>query len=213
MSVTVSIYDVICSELEKEGYNEFVDKDGQLTFFNDDYSFIRKIMSYDDEVKEIVDRLFFRGISLKNPNSDNTFKKAFINKFLNRHIKHQTTDIFASILGYKMISNLDYINYLYDELDEFITGDSVNETDSSGNDINDNRFLSTSLPQSEVNLNVDNTILDYGDTNTITRTKGNRSNTSTTKSSQKNLDNLLKTKGLIEEFFIQIDRDCFLQIW
>lgn len=46
--------------------------------------------------------------------------------------------------------------------------DTTNEENSSRSD---NRSAESTLPQSEVNLNVDNTVLDYADTNNISRDK------------------------------------------
>lgn len=46
------------------------------------------------------------------------------------------------------------------------------EEHADGTTTNDNRNAESTLPQSEVNINVDNTNLDYADTNTISRDKG-----------------------------------------
>ena len=53
---TTTLFKIIQSELLKEGLNEFVDEDGNLIFFDSEYQFTSKILSYDEDIKKIVNR-------------------------------------------------------------------------------------------------------------------------------------------------------------
>ena len=46
------------SELIKEGFNEFVDDDGNLIIFEEESQFMTKILTYEDNVKKILNKLF-----------------------------------------------------------------------------------------------------------------------------------------------------------
>lgn len=212
MKTTTTLMDVIQSELINEGYNEFINDD-RLTFFNDKYSFIKKVINYDDDVKKIVDRIIFNGVCLENPEHDKMFKKTFINRFLNRQIGQQTMEAFSSQLIYVILVNSEYINMIYNKLEDFVISSSSTTSGNKSSGTSDNRQLSTSLPQNQVNLNVENTQLEYGDNNNISRTKEVRQDDSDSKSINLNIENLVKSKGLLEVIFIEIDQKCFLQTW
>lgn len=212
MKITTTLYDILQSELIKDGHNEFVNKN-QLTFFDRDYAFIRKIMLYDEDVQSIVDDIFFQDIQLVTPESDKLFKKTFINRFYNREIGFQTVEAFSSQVVYVTLTNYDYLNNLYDNLDDYLTGKKISNTDDTGKDTSDNRYASSTLPQSLVNIDVDNTELDYGDVNNISKTKNEKTGNTKNDSNDFNIDNLIKSRGLLEEIFIDFDRKCFLQTW
>ena len=55
---TTTLFKLIQSELLKKGLNEFVDEDGNLIFFESEYQFTSKILSYDEDIKHIVNDLF-----------------------------------------------------------------------------------------------------------------------------------------------------------
>lgn len=212
MKITTTLYEIIHSELINSGHDEFVNKHN-LTFFNKEYAFIQKIMSYDNDVHKIVDELFFNNIKLNDPVSDRNFKKTFINKFYNRQIAYQTVEVFTSQVIYTLMINIDYLNSLYDNLDDFILGKTNSKNDDNGTDINDNRYANATLPQDQVNTNIDNLELDFADTNSISRTKSEKTGQSNSLSTNHSLDQLLKSSGLLDSVFIEFDKKCFLQVW
>src|SRR5699024_9673464 len=91
--ITTTLYNVIRSELIKQGFNEFVDEEGNLVLFNEESQFMTKILSYDDDVKKIINKLF-TGVSLENRENDEHFKQTFLVRFLNRQINFQTIESF-----------------------------------------------------------------------------------------------------------------------
>lgn len=207
-NITVTIFEILKGELHNAGFSEMVNNH-QITFFNDKYAFIKKVMNYDDDVVNIVNVIFFQGLSLENSDSDKAFKRDFVNRFLHRQIAFQTVEVFTATLCAHFISNLDYLNEIYTNINKYIKNEK--EDNRTTTHQTDDRDLMSTLPQTEVNLNVDNTVLDYGDENRISRRKETHSDTGS--SSEYSLDNLLKTKNLKEQIFLEIDKKCFLQVW
>lgn len=206
---TTTINEYLNSELSRMGLNETVN-DGKLTFFDEEFQFIQKIIKYDDDVHDIVTRKIFKGFHLPNVETDKHFKQAFVTRFLDREINRQTIEAFASQVMYISITHDNYINEVFSKdfmmyvnnttFSESVEtgnmiGQTLNDTNTTNNaksqshekyvgnetnetvrhheetDVNENRTATATLPQSEVNLNVDNDELKYADENTITKTK------------------------------------------
>lgn len=213
---TTTLMDIIQSELQRSGHNEFVNN-GKLTFDNQDFAFIQKVLKFDDDVKDIVDNMFFKGFKFNDDRIDRYFKQAFVTRFLDREINRQTVEAFAlqvlhytiiredyiyTVFGHEMYKYLEnHVDYKGEQIGNTIedeTQNQINEetqnqnseetqnnkenqtdsrdTNSNGTNVSDNRELATSLPQSEVNLNVNNDELTYGDTNNISKNKTTNEN-------------------------------------
>lgn len=212
MKITTTIEEMIKSELIKKGKNEFHEKN-KLTFFSDEHAFIKKMMFYDEDVQEIVNRMFFGNEKLLLDESDINFKKQFVNRFLNRQIAFQTVESFSSQVIYTLLSNYEYINVLFDNLDDFVTGKQTGTDESKGNETIDDRELRATLPQREVNMNVDDTNLNFADENNISKRKAEREDNKESESRNYSIDELIKSNNLIHEMFKIFDKQCFLQIW
>lgn len=230
---TTTIMEIIQGELQRQGLNEFINN-GKLTFDNQEFQFMQKILKFDDDVKKIVDNIIFKGFSFSDERIDRYFKQSFTTRFLDREIGRQTVEAFASLVLYETIIREDYIHtvfgsevykYLENHVDykgdeigntkEDETQNQINEetqnqnsaenqnetqnqnseenqnetqnqnntstTDTNTQNVSSDRELTSSLPQSEINLDVDNDILLYGDSNTISKNKTtNDSNEKTT---------------------------------
>lgn len=226
--VTTTIYNFIQSELIKRGYNEIVDTQGNLVFFDDDHQFMTKIFSFDDDVVEIVDDLF-NGFCLDDNVHDIHFKKAFLYRFINRQINKQTIESFKIELISTFLMNQDYINRVYSDLDKYVTQKQTNESESEqknkqlndGSTISDNRSAFADLPQSTSNLDVNDTVMQYPSDNTISRNKqtntsetdGETTGLNTSENRSYQLDELFKTNGVLEQIYNTFDVKCFLQVW
>lgn len=201
---------IILSELIEAGFNEF-EETNKIIFFDDDKQFIKKIMKYDSDVQIIVNEKVFQGESLKVIDHDIHFKKTFINKFLNRQIGRQTIEDFSTQVLYTFFLYEEYINLVYSDLDKYLTRHSENNVDGNRSGINDMRRLSSDLPRDNINLNVDDTILNYGNENTISRDKHQEDNQQSSISKSYNLDDLKNSKALLKPVFNEFDRNCFMQ--
>lgn len=226
--MTVTLYNIIQNELVKKEISEYVDADGNLVFFEEESQFLTKILTYDTDVAGIVDKLF-TGVSLGNREYDEHFKRGFVNRFADRRINRQTVEGFRQVLLTTFLQHQRYINSVYAELDKFITqqqtteqeNKSKNHQQTDGTALTDNRSAFANLPQSNVHLDVDSTVMTTASDNTISRNKqrneqinitvGDGTNTSTSTSYR--LEELLKSNGLEERIYDEFDLKCFIQIW
>lgn len=226
--MTTTLYKIIQSELINNGYDEFVDENGDLIFFDNNKQITRKILLFDNDVQRVVNDLMI-GIELENPVHDMNFKKTFIYRFLNRKINRQTVEAFQFELLATFLSKQDYINAIYEDIEKFIlqenssnqTSNQNNEQQTNSNNLNDSRSAYANLPQSEVNLDVDNTTISTADDNTVSRNKqvsqqtsNNTTNGETlNKSNQYKLDELIKSSNLLSNILDEFDIKCFMQIF
>lgn len=213
---TTTLNEYINSELELIGQDEFIDSEGNLIIFNEEFQFIQKILKYDEDVHNIVTNKIFKGYKLSNDSVDRYFKKAFITRFLDREIGRQTIEAFSSQLLYVTLTHQEYIETVFgSEYQKYFEQHVDYNTDTVGNTIeqstehgetkqtqntntkdthsdqsntthsdtsstngqttSDDRSAEATLPQSEVNINVNNTELSYADTNNISKNKGTSS--------------------------------------
>ena len=226
--MTTRLFTIIQSELMKKGLNEVVDDDGKLIYFDNDKQFTRKILMYDDDVANIIDELF-TGVSLDKRENDLHFKKAFVYRFLNRRINRQTKEAFEFQLLSTFLSQKNYINTVFNDLEKYINQQSDSEQKNKQDNTqtnksvsnNDSRSAYANLPQSNVNLNVDDTNMETADDNTVSRSKQASENTTTNNTSgdnsslsmQYSLDELVKSSSLITGILDQFDVNCFMQIF
>ena len=224
---TTTIFNIIRSELIKKGNKEIV-KDGELIFFDEDYQFTKKILTLDNEVMDIVNDLF-SDLTLKNEEYDNHFKQGFLYRFVNRQINRQTIEAFKMELLSVFLTNETFINTVYEDMEKYIeqtttskqSNEQKNKQLNDGSTTTDNRQAFADLPQSSTNLDVDNTVMDHATDNTISRnkqknkqeTKGETSGKTESENKTYQLDELLKSNGLLEQVYDIFDRKCFLQVW
>ena len=146
--ITTTLFNVIKSELINEGFNEFVDDDGTFVFFDDEHQFITKMLTYDDDVSDVVDRLF-TGLSLTHRENDEHFKKTFLMRFFNRQINFQTIESFKVSLLSTFLMQQYYINTVYADLDKYINQSQINaNTNKQTNEQRTDGSIPTNLPLS-----------------------------------------------------------------
>ena len=157
------------------------------------------------------------------------FKKAFVYKFINRRINRQTVEAFQFELFSTFLTQQNYINTIYADLEKYILKQSEAEQTNNQNNkqtnttvsSNDSRSAYANLPQSNLNLDVDNTNMETADDNTVSRSKqatensneNNTSGNSNDSSKQYSLDELIKSKDLLKNVFDMFDVNCFMQIF
>lgn len=265
----MTLYKILESELQKKGLNEFINEKGELVYFDNEYQFIRKIMAFDDDVYDIVNNVFFLGYTFDDDAQDRDFKESFTHLFLNREIKYQSVEVFGMKV-YQVTKLLKgYINDVYQKLDDYIlnktviTGeDSSNKESESdgkqktiredtskdeslsktdGTNVNQNRDFKGTLPDSQLNLNLNQDTLSYGGENTISKNSGTtdtetvseslgnntgESETTDNKNSKEsqssrnqsealtyNIDTLELKKVMHTSIFSEYDKECFIHVW
>jgi hypothetical protein len=231
---TTTLFEYIQSELQRKGHNEFFDKtsnlqkDMNLTFYEDDYAFIKKVMLYDDDVKPIVEYLF-RGESLSDQTLNDEFKKAFANRFLNRQIGRQTIEDFSSQLAFTFNTLKRSLEVYYENYKDFMTGGQTTERTLTGskdttgmnNSTTQDREAFSSLPQNDINIDITNNVLQYADTNdvgfhkTSADSKQDETNQEkeVTQLNKFDIEQFLLNNTVLLDIFDIIDKKCFLQVW
>lgn len=212
MKTTTSLMEYLQSELINAGHNEFFN-DNQLTFFDDKYAFIYKVMAYDEDVAEIVNRRIFHGFTLSDPEADKVFKRGFVTRFLDREFSRQTVEAFASKVINTSIVLRDYMDIAFEHAKDFMINGTDNTTTQDSTDIKDHRYLNSNLPQDMFNMNVNDDIMKTANENTISKDKDKYD--STTKANGKNYDinKFNETFYMIERIYQEFDKKCFLHIW
>lgn len=218
--ITTSLFKVIQSELMKQGFNEYVNQDGNLVFFDEDAQFMTKILNYDEDIKEIMVSLF-NGVSLDDRENDEHFKKIFLYRFINREMNRQTIEAFKLELMSTFLMNKTFIEQVYNDLEKYITNENeseqINKQTVDGNTIGNNRQAFSDLPQSSVQLDLNDDTMTTASDNTISKNKqnNNQETDGSTKNKSKSyqLDQLLQSSTIWENVFELFDEKCFLQVW
>lgn len=209
-NITLETY--LKSELINSGYNEFISK-GKIIAFDNDKSIIRKILRYDKDIEKIVNENIFYDLKLNDQVADRKFKRQFVSRFLNHSFNSQTIESFASSVMNVFLNNIDFLNMYYENIDEFLTGKSTSLGDTDTKRNTNNRMANATLPQTEINIDVDNTILDYADNNSISKNKEESKTKQDMINNKYDIDTLDKSMFLLEKVFDEFEKKCFLFIW
>lgn len=214
MKITTTLEEIIKSELINQGDSEFISKDKKrFIAFDDDGAFIKRILFFDDDVYNIVNHKFFLNETLDNVERDKDFKKHFISRFYAKQIGYQTIERFAGNVLSVFLNNQYFLNQYYNNLDDFINQLQESKSKDKGNTLNDSRLLESDLPQNQINLNVDDTVLNYGNLNRITRQRNQSDGSSDSIVSKKDLDILVQSRELLNDVLSDFERQCFLYVW
>lgn len=211
MLITTTLHRYIKSELLNSGENEFVNNH-QLTYFNNEFSFMHRIMEYDDKVDNILTENIFNNIRMEKKDNDYKFKKMFINKFLDRQFAYETVEKFSSMVTYCYLSNMDLISLTLDELENFATGGSITDVKRDNNSINNYRGAFIDTPGNEINLDLNNDTTTYATNNNITKNKIIDDEKSKTIVQNYDVNTLENTLHIMDKIFNMFDLKCFLQI-
>lgn len=216
MKTTTRLYDIVesifknncISDLENECRN-------RITFLNPDYSYYTKLMNFDEDTYNLMNKHFFRNNLLKSNKADYNIKKIFFNKFINREIGRQTFEIFLSELVHILYMYDDVLSFYYDNIDLYMASSKKNIVDNTNSTTTNSRGITSTFPQNAINLDVNNDFMEYGDNNTIQKTenlgKGNSKNT-LSDYDYKLLENIINN-NIINKVMLKIDKKCFLQVW
>lgn len=206
---TTTIYEILAGEAHREGFSDFLAPDGlHVIGYGDDLAFTSKVASYDADVKKWADRVIFGRCALASPGADYFFKKAFVQRFINREIAFQTVDLWRIKLVGEMTRYGQWISNTYDSFDKIYVGEkdgkttgnlaanhsdastidftgNVNSTGKSQTDTNSTsrqRDLDATLPQNETSLSLDSDDVSYADSRKDTKQKSTGGTTQTTNS-------------------------------
>lgn len=208
ISRTTTMFKMTRSKLIKLGFNENFN-DGKLTLGQREYAYLTKMMRFDDDIYTIVTEYYFAYFSFSDLEVDRKFKKLFFTKFLQYDINAQTMESFSLDVNYTSQMLEDYIIKLYKDLDKFLSNDTVVKGNRVATTTDDNRTLQTDLSDDNINLDVDETVLDYGHTNTINRSKNLGVSNDETTSSRFSVDEFIKSQSLLDDVLSIYGKNCF----
>lgn len=211
--VTTSLSDIMQSELIKDGFDEMVDKEGNLVFYDDNFSFIQKVLRFEPEVEKVVTSRLFGGLTFESELVDKIIKRLFIVRFFDREIAQQTLEAFSLQVQRVSLTYETYINESILNISKYVLGQS--ETTSSGDSENENnrRSLNADLPQDNINMSLQNDVLNFATTNDISKDLSKGKNNNETISNRYDFNNLLKSKNILNNIMDEYDKKCFLQRW
>lgn len=208
---TVTMFEYFKSEFQHMGLSEISSvKNGVNIIDPHGLGFINRMIAYDNETQLIMDNKLYHGAKFTNVEADINFKKAFLNRFLNREIKFQTIEVFSGkLISMSLEQDLLISKYFSSDLEKYL--DSTSESNNNNDSVSDNRNIVSTLPQSEINLSLEDPDLTYADNNTISKQKNTSNGTSSNSNySLSNLNELYKMRNMILDDF---DTKLFLQIW
>ncbi len=209
VKTTTRLYDIIYSELECHRA-EIYRSNNQLVFNQN--NLVRKTLEYKDPnfIKILRETLFYGTTTI---NQRERFEREFLQRFINRVIKYQTVDLFATYLATFVSEYQELINYCYDKYDLLVTGQVDTVSNNNSTTTNKSNSIYSNLPQNQVNMNLDIDTLDYADDNTISKNRSTNSGTDRSTSSAYDIDALSKISALKEQIFKDMDKLLFSQLY
>ena len=209
MKTTSRLYDIIYGELERHRA-EIYRSNNQIIF--NQANLMRKTLEYKDPnfIKMLQETIFY---GTSNINQRQRFEREFLQRFINRVIKFQTVDLFATYLASFVSEYQEIINYTYDKYDMLVTGQVETVSNNNSTSTNKTNSIYSNLPQNQINMNLDIDTLDYADDNTISKSRATNSGTDRSTSSAYDIEALSKISALKEQIFKDMDSLLFSQIY
>lgn len=215
MKTTTTLEDILRNEASKykDWDDIFNNEDGQLIRYGATNALIYQVATYTDMVSDLCNHAFFSGYTLSDQKADRFFKKMFVNRFLHREIGFQTVDIFRTRLIGLLMQYEQYIVNTYQNYDKMFSGHGETTTKQNAEGLNKQRYAHVSLPQNNVNIDLNNDIAEYADINDLTNNSSNNSNNSNTVTDKFSPDVLAKLENVYQRLLDDFDRKLFLQVF
>lgn len=213
MKITTTLKEYIHTELVHKCYDEFFDPVTDQLRTGWQTSIMGKIAMYDPDVQNIVNTDLFSGLTLADPQADLRFKKGFVNKFLDYEIGAQTIDLWRSKMVYEFLAQSDYINTLFTKYNEFLTGGTDNNIQNEVNSESRNNSALATLPQDDVQLNLDTNTMNYADSNGLARAKGHATSTTSNKGTKYDPNALNQMIDQMEKLYKRFAKRLFILTW
>ena len=242
---TITLHDYLTSEFSKDGRNEVFDyynlnnpsEDFGMLWDDVGESYMDKILTYDTDTSDIINRKIFRGLALVDKDADEDYKRMFAFRYMNQQIGFQTIEEFSARVMYIFLGHKKYLDYYNANLDDMLKGKSESNATSSSegtsedistgsNTSNSNsRDANVTLPQDQPSFNLDNNLIRYADDTqaSLGRTEGSNNSKTTAESLSTSsddsvsvthsLDELQKVRNTMRELIAEYEKPCFLLTW
>lgn len=227
--MTATLYELVSRDLDKIYYekDKFVgaepNEHGIITVL-DEADYLSKVIKYDDEVKQVMDKIFSFNFTSKM--CDAYVKKTFLNRFIDRSIKWEfvpvssfvwAPKVFTMKLGAYCAEKDKYFSFLYDNFEKYMSSGTEGTSDENASTKNEGnlRELHATLPQTEFNVNVKDYVSPTADDNhlqnTLSDTEHDSKKTDSTSTFNPNI--LEEMEKAFTVFFDECDKRLFKQIW
>lgn len=215
MKTTTTLEEILRNEASKyHGWDDiFNNENGQLIRYGATDALIYQVAQYSDMVADLCNHAFFSSYTLSDKDADKFFKKMFVNRFLIREIGFQTVDIFRTRLIGLLLQYEQYIVNTYKNYEKMFSGHSESTTDQKGQGLNKQRYAHVSLPQNNVNIDLNNDIAEYADINDLTNNSNDNKSNSKTTSDKFSPDVLRKLENVYQKVLDDFDVKLFLQVF
>ena len=215
MKTTTTLEEILRNEASK--YHDWDDifnnENGQLIRYGATDALIYQVAQYSDMVADLCNHAFFSSYTLSDKDADKFFKKMFVNRFLIREIGFQTVDIFRTRLIGLLLQYEQYIVNTYKNYEKMFSGHSESTTDQKGQGLNKQRYAHVSLPQNNVNIDLNNDIAEYADINDLTNNSNDNKSNSKTTSDKFSPDVLRILENAYQKVLDVFDVELFLQVF
>ena len=215
MKTTTTLEEILRNEASKyHGWDDiFNNENGQLIRYGATDALIYQVAQYSDMVADLCNHAFFSSYTLSDKDADKFFKKMFVNRFLIREIGFQTVDIFRTRLIGLLLQYEQYIVNTYKNYEKMFSGHSESTTDQKGQGLNKQRYAHVSLPQNNVNIDLNNDIAEYADINDLTNNSNDNKSNSKTTSDKFSPDVLRILENAYQKVLDVFDVELFLQVF
>lgn len=215
MKTTTTLEEILRNEASKyHNWDDiFNNENGQLIRYGATDALIYQVAQYSDMVADLCNHAFFSSYTLSDKDADKFFKKMFVNRFLIREIGFQTVDIFRTRLIGLLLQYEQYIVNTYKNYEKMFSGHSESTTDQKGQGLNKQRYAHVSLPQNNVNIDLNNDIAEYADINDLTNNSNDNKSNSKTTSDKFSPDVLRKLENVYQIVLDDFDVKLFLQVF
>lgn len=196
---------------------------GMITSIEDP-DYLQKIINYDSEVQEVVEKIF--SFSFTNKSFDAYIKKIIIQRFMDRSIKWEFVPVSAFVWAPKIFTMKlasacaqkdKFLSFTYENYEKYLVAGTHSISDDEAHTINEsnNRNILATLPQTKYNLNVRDYISPTASEN---RVDNGLSDTSHTDHKEDTTDNfnptqLLQMENIFKDFVEELDGLLFKQVW
>lgn len=215
MKTTTTVEEILRNEASKyQDWDDiFNNKSGQLIRYGGTDALIYQVAQYSEMVSDLCNHALFSGYKMADESADRFFKRMFVNRFLIREIGFQTVDIFRTRLLGLMLQYEQYIVNTYTSYDKLFRRHSESSTDQQSAAMNKDRYAHVSLPQNNVNIDLNNDIAEYADTNDLRNNSNDSNSNSKSISDSFGPEVLRQLENVYQRVLDDFDRKLFLGVF
>lgn len=209
MKKTTRFYDVIVGEIDR--YKSYLNN-GKFNILQG-YDIMGHLIRFDDPIKKILFKNVFAG--LDEFHFGEVVAKTITQKYHDRNIRFESIQSFNLNLLALVYEHETSLNFIYDNevVSDFIFQKNISNSSSDGANTFKNTNLSSDLPDTATNIDLDINGMDYADNVSIAKGYNNNNNASRSTTMQADLEKIKIINELKKDFFDDVENRLFSQIY